>query len=85
MAEWKSSWNSLAGRLVLSFAAFMVIVTAVFSASPYIFVKETLEDKLAERGPVVDDEEIDGPGRHGFRHADGDSRPTNWPPHATVP
>ena len=50
MAGWKSSWNKLAVRLVLSFAAFVVVVTAVFSISPYIFVKKTLEDKLAERG-----------------------------------
>jgi methyl-accepting chemotaxis protein len=50
MAGWKSSWNSLAGRLVLSFAAFVVVVTAVFSASPYIFVKKTLESQMEARG-----------------------------------
>ncbi|MGZ9135680.1 MAG: hypothetical protein ACXW4N_11365, partial [Candidatus Deferrimicrobiaceae bacterium] len=50
MAGWKSSWNNLGMRLMLSFAAFMVVVTAVFSISPYIFLKGTLEDKLAERG-----------------------------------
>ena len=50
MAGWKSSWNNLAMRLMLSFAAFVVVVTAVFSISPYIFVKGTLEDELAERG-----------------------------------
>ena len=50
MAGWKSSWNKLSMRLMLSFAAFMVVVTLVFSISPYIFVKETLEEKLAERG-----------------------------------
>lgn len=50
MAGWKSSWNKLSMRLMLSFAAFVVVVTAVFSISPYIFVKGTLEDKLAERG-----------------------------------
>ena len=50
MAGWKISWNSLAGRLVLSFTAFVIIVTAVFSASPYIFVKKTLESQLEARG-----------------------------------
>ena len=50
MAGWKSSWNKLSMRLMLSFAAFVVVMTAVFSISPYIFVKGTLEDKLAERG-----------------------------------
>ncbi len=50
MAGWKISWNSLAGRLVLSFAAFVVIVTAVFSASPYIFMKKTLESQMEDRG-----------------------------------
>ncbi len=50
MAGWKSSWNKLSMRLMLSFAAFVVVVTAVFSISPYIFVKGTLEEKLAERG-----------------------------------
>jgi methyl-accepting chemotaxis protein len=50
MAGWKSSWNSLALRLMLSFAAFVVAVTAVFSISPYIFVKETLESQMEDRG-----------------------------------
>ena len=50
MAGWKSSWNSLAVRLMLSFAAFVVVVTAVFSVSPYIFVKETLESQMEDRG-----------------------------------
>ena len=50
MAGWKSSWNKLAVRLMLSFAAFVVVVTAVFSISPYTFVRDTLEDKLVEHG-----------------------------------
>ncbi len=50
MAGWKSSWNSLAVRLMLSFAAFVVIVTAVFSISPYVFVKGTLESQMEDRG-----------------------------------
>jgi methyl-accepting chemotaxis protein len=68
MAGWKSSWNKLAVRLMLSFAAFVVVVTAVFSISPYIFVRDTLEEKLAERGeawlkilhdPVADYQTLD--------------------------
>ena len=39
MAGWKSSWNSLAVRLMLSFTAVRRHVTAVFSISPYIFVR----------------------------------------------
>ena len=50
MAGWKRSGNSLASRLMLSFAAFVVVVTAVFSISPYTFVRDTLEDKLTKRG-----------------------------------
>jgi methyl-accepting chemotaxis protein len=50
MAGWKSSWNRLAVRLRLSFTAFVVVVTVVFSIAPYISMKEALEDKLAERG-----------------------------------
>jgi hypothetical protein len=50
MAGWKSSWNSLAVRLMLSFVAVMVIVTVVFSVSPYVFVKETLESQMEDRG-----------------------------------
>ena len=50
MAGWKSSWNSLAVRLILSFVAVMVLVTAVFSISPYIFVRDTLREGLARRG-----------------------------------
>jgi methyl-accepting chemotaxis protein len=50
MAGWKHSWNSLAVRLMLSFAAFVVVVTAVFSISPYLFVRDTLAEGLAQRG-----------------------------------
>ncbi len=50
MAERNRSWNSLAVRLMLSFSAFVVVVTAVFSVSPYVFVKSTLEHQLLERG-----------------------------------
>ncbi len=50
MAEWKRSWNSLAVRLMLSFSAFVIVVTAVFSVSPYVFVKSTLEHQMLERG-----------------------------------
>ncbi|MCL5884278.1 MAG: hypothetical protein M1377_02855, partial [Deltaproteobacteria bacterium] len=50
MAEWKRSWNSLAVRLMLSFSAFVIVVTAVFSVSPYVFVKSTLELFRSERG-----------------------------------
>jgi methyl-accepting chemotaxis protein len=50
MAGWKSSWNSLALRLMLSFAAFVVVVTMVFSISPYILVRDTLVEGLARRG-----------------------------------
>ena len=57
MAGWKSSWNKLAVRLMLSFTAFVVIVTAVFSVSPYIFVRETLERQLAERGEALAQED----------------------------
>ena len=35
---------------MLSFAGFVVVVTAVFSISPYTFVRDTLEDKLTKRG-----------------------------------
>ena len=34
MAGWKSSWNSLAVRLMLSFTLYVVAVTAVFTISP---------------------------------------------------
>jgi len=50
MSGRKRSWNSLAVRLILSFSAFVVVVTAVLSVSPYIFVKETLESQMADRG-----------------------------------
>ncbi|HBO69439.1 MAG TPA: hypothetical protein DD658_04555, partial [Deltaproteobacteria bacterium] len=41
---------SLAVRLMLSFAAFVVVVTAVFSISPYVLVKDTLESQMEDRG-----------------------------------
>ena len=44
------SWNSLAVRLMLSFSAFVIVVTALFSVSPYVFVKDTLENQLVQRG-----------------------------------
>lgn len=50
MAGWKSLRNSLAVRLMLSFTAYMVIVIAVFSISPYIFVRDALVDGLARQG-----------------------------------
>ncbi len=50
MGEWKGAWNSLAVRLMLSFSVFVIVVTAVFSISPYVFVKDTLERQLVERG-----------------------------------
>ena len=50
MGRWKRWWNRLAVRLMLSFAGFVVVVTAVFSISPYTFVRDTLEDKLTKRG-----------------------------------
>ena len=43
-------WNSLAVRLMLSFSVFVIVVTAIFSVSPYVFVKATLADGLAQRG-----------------------------------
>lgn len=46
----KGSWNSLAVRLMLSFTVFVIVVTVVFSVSPYVFVKTTLADGLALRG-----------------------------------
>jgi methyl-accepting chemotaxis protein len=50
MAGWKSSWNSLVVRLMLSFVLYVVAVTAVFTISPYTFVRDTLTDGLAGRG-----------------------------------
>src|SRR5660397_29145 len=50
MTGWKSSWNSLAVRLMLSFVAVMVVVTAVFSVSPYVIVRDTMTEELARRG-----------------------------------
>jgi len=50
MAGWKSSWNSLALRLMLSFTLYVVAVTALFTISPYIFVRDTLEEGVARRG-----------------------------------
>jgi methyl-accepting chemotaxis protein len=50
MSGWKISWNSLAVRLMLSFTAFVVVVTAVFSISPYIFVRDMLTEDLARHG-----------------------------------
>ena len=50
MGRWKRWWNKLAVRLMLSFAGFVVVVTAVYSISPYTFVQDTLEDKLTKRG-----------------------------------
>ena len=50
MAGWKSSWNSLAVRLMLSFTLYVVAVTAVFTISPYTFVRDTLAEGLAGRG-----------------------------------
>ena len=50
MAGWKSSWNSLAVRLMLSFTLYVVAVTALFTVSPYTFVQDTLAEGLARRG-----------------------------------
>jgi len=50
MAGWKISWNSLVVRLMLSFILYVVAVTALFTISPYTFVRETLTEGLAGRG-----------------------------------
>ncbi|MHB1012259.1 MAG: methyl-accepting chemotaxis protein [Desulfobacteria bacterium] len=50
MAGWKSSWNSLAMRLILSFTLYVVATTAFYTIYPYTFVRDTLEDGLARRG-----------------------------------
>ncbi len=50
MAGWRSSWNSLAVRLMLTFTLYVVGVTALYTIYPYTFVRDTLEDKLAARG-----------------------------------
>ena len=50
MAGWKSSWNKLTVRMMLLFTLYVVTVTALFTISPYTFVRDTLEDKLAVRG-----------------------------------
>ena len=50
MTGWRSSWNSLAVRLMLTFTLYVVGVTALYTIYPYTFVRDTLEDKLAARG-----------------------------------
>ncbi|MGZ8432641.1 MAG: hypothetical protein ACXWWW_11895, partial [Candidatus Deferrimicrobiaceae bacterium] len=50
MADRKKSWNSLAVRLMLSFTLYVVAVTAIFTVSPYTYVRDTLADGLARRG-----------------------------------
>ena len=52
MAGWKSSWNSLAVRLMLSFTLYVVAVTALFTIAPYTFVRDTLAEGLARGGEV---------------------------------
>ena len=50
MAEWKGSWNKLALWMMLSFTLYVVAVTALYTISPYTFVRDTLVEGLARRG-----------------------------------
>src|SRR5659263_46014 len=50
MAGWKRSWNSLVVRIMLSFTLYVVAMTALFTISPYIFVRDMLAEGLAGRG-----------------------------------
>jgi methyl-accepting chemotaxis protein len=46
----KGSWNSLAGYLIQSFLSFVIVMTVVLSIPPYMFLKNTLEEQMEERG-----------------------------------
>ncbi|HWS15489.1 MAG TPA: HAMP domain-containing protein, partial [Candidatus Methylomirabilis sp.] len=50
MAGFKVQWNSLAVRLMLAFTLYVVGVTALYTISPYTFVRDTLTEGLARRG-----------------------------------
>ena len=50
MAGWKGSWNKLALRMMLSFTLYVFAVTALYTISPYTFVRDTLVEGLARRG-----------------------------------
>ncbi|HEY5995953.1 MAG TPA: methyl-accepting chemotaxis protein [Candidatus Deferrimicrobiaceae bacterium] len=43
-------WNSLAGRMMIAFSAFVVLVTALFIAVPYGITRVALEQAAVDRG-----------------------------------
>ena len=52
MAGWKSSWNSLAMRLMVSFTAFVLAMSVILTILPYLITRHAMEESVEARGKI---------------------------------